>query len=182
MGKFHIRLSYSNIMATIAVFVALGGTSYAALNLPRNSVKTKQIAPNAVRAKNLAQGAVTRAKIKHYAVGARQLAPGAIGPLGYAYIEGGNVDVSRSRNITTANVAISSDGFCFTNLPFQPRAIVATLGFDNFVPPNIVVQSRTVKAQLGQYQGCPSGSEARVQVQNQDGNSIVRANLTVVFY
>lgn len=36
----HIR---SNVVAYIALFVALGGTSYAALKLPANSVGTRQI-------------------------------------------------------------------------------------------------------------------------------------------
>ncbi|MFI5038923.1 MAG: hypothetical protein ACHQCG_03190, partial [Solirubrobacterales bacterium] len=36
----HIR---SNTVAYVALFVALGGTSYAALKLPANSVGTKQI-------------------------------------------------------------------------------------------------------------------------------------------
>jgi hypothetical protein len=36
----HIR---SNVVAYVALFVALGGTSYAALNLPANSVGSKQI-------------------------------------------------------------------------------------------------------------------------------------------
>jgi len=36
----HIR---SNVVGYLALFVALGGTSYAALNLPANSVGTKQI-------------------------------------------------------------------------------------------------------------------------------------------
>ncbi len=43
------RLTYANVMATIAVFVALGGTSYAALTLPRNSVGSAQLRTGAVR-------------------------------------------------------------------------------------------------------------------------------------
>ena len=34
------RVTYANVMATIAVFVALGGASYAAIAVPRNSVGT----------------------------------------------------------------------------------------------------------------------------------------------
>jgi hypothetical protein len=37
------RLTYANVMATLALFIALGGTSYAALTLPKNSVGSKQI-------------------------------------------------------------------------------------------------------------------------------------------
>jgi hypothetical protein len=37
-------------MATVAVFVALGGSSVAAVSLKRNSVKSRHIAKNAVTA------------------------------------------------------------------------------------------------------------------------------------
>ena len=42
-------MRYANITSSLALFVALGGTGYAALKLPRNSVTAKQIAPGAVR-------------------------------------------------------------------------------------------------------------------------------------
>ena len=32
------RLTYANVTATLALFIALGGSSYAALKLPRDSV------------------------------------------------------------------------------------------------------------------------------------------------
>jgi hypothetical protein len=41
----HVR---SNLIAYLALFVALGGTSYAALNLPAGSVGTKQLRNGAV--------------------------------------------------------------------------------------------------------------------------------------
>jgi hypothetical protein len=47
----------------VALVVALGGTSYAALSLPRNSVGTKQIVNGAVTARKIRNGAVTAAKI-----------------------------------------------------------------------------------------------------------------------
>ncbi len=43
------RLTYANVMATIAVFLALGGGAYAVnLKLKQNQVKTRNIAPDAV--------------------------------------------------------------------------------------------------------------------------------------
>ena len=35
----HRRLTYSNVMATIAVFIALGGSSYAAVKITGKNVK-----------------------------------------------------------------------------------------------------------------------------------------------
>lgn len=42
------RLSYSNVVATIALFIALGGASYAAVALPAHSVGTRQLKGGAV--------------------------------------------------------------------------------------------------------------------------------------
>ncbi|MBJ7459801.1 MAG: hypothetical protein JHD02_11470 [Thermoleophilaceae bacterium] len=54
-GRARKRLTYSNIIATLALFIALGGVSYAAATLPKNSVATKSIK----------RGAVTSPKIKN---------------------------------------------------------------------------------------------------------------------
>lgn len=46
-------LSFSNTVAVIALFIALGGASYAAIQVPKNSVGTKQLKKNAVTSKKL---------------------------------------------------------------------------------------------------------------------------------
>jgi hypothetical protein len=61
----HVR---SNAVAYLALSVALGGTSYAAVNLPRNSVGTTQLKKNAV----------TSAKIKNRSIKPADLAPNAL--------------------------------------------------------------------------------------------------------
>jgi hypothetical protein len=43
------RLTYSNVIATLALFIALGGSSYAAVKLKRNSVKSKHIGTDQVK-------------------------------------------------------------------------------------------------------------------------------------
>jgi hypothetical protein len=57
------RLSFANTLSVIALFVALGGASYAAVSLPRDSVGTQQLRAQAV----------TRAKLAFDSVGTRQL-------------------------------------------------------------------------------------------------------------
>jgi hypothetical protein len=46
----HVR---ANLIAYLALFVALGGTSYAAISIPRNSVGTRQLRNGAVTADKL---------------------------------------------------------------------------------------------------------------------------------
>lgn len=71
--------SYANVVATIALFLAVsGGVVYAASTLGKNAVKSNNIAANAVKSRNLAKNAVkskslaanavTSAKIKKEAV------------------------------------------------------------------------------------------------------------------
>lgn len=54
------HLSYANVTATIALFVALGGTAFAAISLPADSVGTAQLAPGSVTAAKLHAGAAPR--------------------------------------------------------------------------------------------------------------------------
>jgi len=52
------------VISLIALFVALGGTSYAAIaSVPRNSIGSKQLKKNAVTGVKIKNGAVTKSKI-----------------------------------------------------------------------------------------------------------------------
>jgi hypothetical protein len=70
------RMTYANTISTIALFVALGGSSYAALQLPKNSVKGKHVAKNAITSK----------KVKDQTLKARDFKAGQLpaGPQGTA--------------------------------------------------------------------------------------------------
>ncbi|HWC07543.1 MAG TPA: hypothetical protein VG458_00695 [Solirubrobacterales bacterium] len=57
------RLTYANVVASLALFAALGGVSYAATTLPKGSVGTAQIQAEAVRTGKVADDAVTGAKL-----------------------------------------------------------------------------------------------------------------------
>lgn len=78
---------YANVTATLALIVALGGTSYAAIKLPTNSVGSSQLKKNAVTNSKLRANAVTSATVKNGALRAKdfkagQLPAGAVGPAG----------------------------------------------------------------------------------------------------
>jgi hypothetical protein len=66
-------------MSSIAVFLVLGGaTAFAASNLAKNSVGTKQLKSNAVTKAKIKKNAVTEAKIKSGAVTNAKLGAGAV--------------------------------------------------------------------------------------------------------
>lgn len=64
MEKLRGQISFSNAIACVALFVALGGVAFAATQLPKNSVGTKQ----------LKRGAVTSAKVRDHSLQATDFA------------------------------------------------------------------------------------------------------------
>jgi hypothetical protein len=63
MAPVRRRLTYANVMSTLALFVALGGVSYAVVKLPANSVGTKQLKAHAVTKGKLAKPLVTSLRV-----------------------------------------------------------------------------------------------------------------------
>jgi hypothetical protein len=73
------RLTYANVMTTIAIVLALGGaTAFAATQLAKKSVGTKQLKANAVTAAKIKKNAVTGAKIKAGAVDGTKILDGSV--------------------------------------------------------------------------------------------------------
>jgi len=58
------RLTYANVMSTLAVFIALGGSSYAALTISGSSIKNRSIA-----GKKLKRNALTGREIRESRLG-----------------------------------------------------------------------------------------------------------------
>lgn len=59
------RLTYANVMATVAVFVALGGAGYAAIKLPANSVGSAQIVNGSITGADVKNGSLTGADVRN---------------------------------------------------------------------------------------------------------------------
>lgn len=77
------RLSYANVVASLALFVALGGVGYAATALPNSSVGTPQLKANAVTSGKVKNGTLLKKDFKagQIPAGAKG-ATGAAGPVG----------------------------------------------------------------------------------------------------
>ena len=79
MKQIRKRLTYANVMSSIAVFLVLGGGAAIAAKivLPKNSVGPKQLKKNAVQNTKLAANAVTGDKIADGSVATADLADAA---------------------------------------------------------------------------------------------------------
>ena len=78
------RLTYANVVATLALFLALGGGAVWAAGkitsgqIGKGAVKNKNLAKNAVKAKNIAKNAVSSAKLAKNAVTGAKVKAGAV--------------------------------------------------------------------------------------------------------
>jgi hypothetical protein len=72
------RITYANVMSSIAVFLVLGGAAVAANQLGKNTVGSKQLKKNAVTSSKIKKNAVTGAKIKKGSVGGAKITDGAV--------------------------------------------------------------------------------------------------------
>jgi len=79
MKQLRSAFTYSNVVATVALFLAVsGGVVYAASTLGRNAVKSKNIAAHAVKNRNLAKSAVKSGNLAGNAVTTAKVKKGAI--------------------------------------------------------------------------------------------------------
>jgi hypothetical protein len=74
LDKVRQRLTYANVMSTIAVFVALGGSSYAALH-----IDSADIANNSVRGVDVRNRTLSERDIKRNALGGRTIKESRLG-------------------------------------------------------------------------------------------------------
>ena len=153
------------VIAMIALFAALAGTSYAAL--ARNSVGTLQVKDRSLLAKDFKTGQLPRG-----ATGA----PGPAGPAGPAgptgpagaakayarVLAGGDVDDPRARGITDASVSHPSAGvYC---IDVEGGAINISGTIDSAAP----APGGTFTAGV-LLNTCPAGKEVEVKTYNSAG-------------
>lgn len=122
------KVTYANVVASLALFVALGGISYAAIALPKNSVGPKQLKANAVTGAKVKDGSLSKADFApgDLPAGANGAAgpkgdTGAAGPKGADAIDPPDPDnLLDPRNYlpVTGRAEISIDGFVVA----EPRA------------------------------------------------------------
>jgi hypothetical protein len=77
LSSLRSKLSFANIVSLIALFVALGGTGYAAMTLPRDSVGSSQIRTHAVGPSELKTGAVSSRAVRDRSISLGDLSPTA---------------------------------------------------------------------------------------------------------
>ena len=185
MTRIRERLSYANVMSSIAVFLVLGGgMAYAAqkigtkkigsgrlkgasvttTKIKRGAVTASKIRKGAVKANKVSKGAITNAKLANGAVTLEKLVPGFVAPTAEklsraANVSAGGTVLAGSVGIAQANVSHPKAGFyCFSGLNPAPVGGVVTVDYSE--------SGESVLAQFDTGQGppeiCPTGTQAFV--------------------
>src|SRR5919201_3973271 len=172
-------------LALLALFVALGGTSFAAANalLPKNSVGSAQVINGSLRTVDLSKK--TRVAL-HGARGAPgpqgpqgvQGAQGPEGPTGprglsgpsgsavaYAHVNANaTLDAANSKNVASGNVARPTSSptgvYCFSGLSFTPHAVAVTIGVQG--------SAWAAYARTDDGGDCPTHTQVEVQTRDQN--------------
>jgi hypothetical protein len=135
------HLTYANVVASLALFLALGGAAFAATQLPRNSVGTGQLKPEAVTAGKIAKKA-------------RNQLRGATGPTGPAGAQG-KTGKQGGRGPTGPAGARGATG---ATGPTGPRGATGPAGADGTGPATEVFRASTLSI--------PAAEERQVLLQN----------------
>jgi hypothetical protein len=85
------RFTYANVVASLALFIALGGSAFAAIALTNNSVRSKHIKNGQVRNPDLGRNAVTAQKVANGSLLADDFGPGQL-PAGAQGLKGDKGD------------------------------------------------------------------------------------------
>jgi hypothetical protein len=198
------RLTYANVMSSIAVFLVLGGgAAYAAkkigshelrggavttAKIKRNAVTRSKIKADAISTAKIAKGAVTGGRLANGSVSLEKLAPGFIAPTAEklshaANISAGGVVLAGSLGISQANVTHPEPGFyCFAGLAPAPVGGVATVDYSE-AGENILIQFDTGQ---GPVSICPVGTQAfvntRKTLKNSEKTESVDAGFFLIVY
>jgi hypothetical protein len=185
MARIRQRLTYANVMSSIAVFLVLGGgaayaakkistkkidsgqlkgASVTAAKIKRGAVTASKIRKGAVKANKISKGAVTSAKLANGVVTLEKLGPGFVAPIAEklshaADISSAGIVLAGGVGIAQANVSHPKFGFyCFSGLNPAPVGGVATVDYSESGE-TIVVQFDTGP---GPGDICPVGTQAFV--------------------
>jgi hypothetical protein len=170
------RLTYANVVASIALFATLGGSSYAALKLPTNSVGSRQVKDRSLRARDFRAGQIPAGPQGDKGDRGDKGDPGAPGTaVAYARVivtpGGASVDPSQSRGVTNAEVIRAGVGIsCFRGLGFTPKAIVASIDLGAAEPDTPAAAGALAPAPNVSL-ACGAGGQAAVATQSAGANA-----------
>jgi hypothetical protein len=161
--SLHIR---RNVIGYIALFIALGGTSYAAIKLPANSVGSKQIKAKAVRASEVKDGSLGLAELSGRAENALQARSGPRGLQGEQGPTGSAAASLIQGNTDAALLTLPSSEDIFAPSGFTATGETGAGATSIQSTPNATVVIRDLFGQVNAPPGAGASRTVRLQAFN----------------
>lgn len=128
MKKIRKRLTYANVMSSIAVFLVIGGASaLAAGQLGKNSVGTKQLKNNAVTTAKIKKNAVNGSKVKDGSLTGADINLGTLGTVPSA---ANATNANNANNANTVGGRNVKEIFSKLAPSTPPTVIFSAVGFN----------------------------------------------------
>ncbi len=196
MKQIRKRITYANVMSSIAVFLVLGGgAAYAAKKIGSNEIKgnsitTGKIKKEAVSASKIKKNSVTTAKIANGAVTGAKINLGSVGtvpnathavtadtatigssPVAYAHINSeGKLIAADSRGVVQGNLILESTAaYCFKGLPFAFKTAMAVVDYGDPVTGGLEDLPQVSVALGNPFGDCGAGTQLEVAGENESG-------------
>ncbi len=199
MKRISKRLTYANVMSSIAVFLILGGaTAFAAKKIGSNEIKgnsitTGKIKKEAVTSAKIKKNSISTVKIQNDAVTGEKVkestlseVPSAtkattattantatigLSPVAYAHVNSeGKLIAADSRGIAQSNVALKSTAaYCFTGLPFAFKTAMAVVDYGDPVTGGLEDLAQVSVALGDPFGDCGSPAQLEVAGENETG-------------
>ncbi len=155
MKQIRKRITYANVMSSIAVFLVLGGASaYAAKKIGSNEIKGNSITTGKIK-----KNAITTSKIKNNAVTTAKIKNGAV--------TGAKVNLSTLGTVPNANHANTADSANTAAKTSQIGNIFYTANEGSAKTTILSLAGLTITAE------CPSGEEIQLEATTSVNHSLI---------
>jgi len=144
-------------VATIALFIALGGASYAAVKLPKNSVGTKQLKKNSVGTTKIKNESVTAEKVQKGTLTGAQINSSTLGTVPTAKKADTASTADMAERADTASIATSitsPEPWHYVGAPGEPQFQHDCKNSDPDQPVRFYIDHESVVHLEGRYDSC----------------------------
>jgi hypothetical protein len=179
MHRIRGRLTYANVISSLALFLVLAGGTAFASGLGKNSVGAKQLKPDSVTAAKIKDGAITPSELSNSAkigmTGPQGApgAPGAPGPQGAAGSAKAWAEITSAGTVgrTTGLISVTRPTkayYCITAGPYDSSNSVA-LATPNYSDAQTSSGDTLVVITTPDFNDCPKG-QFGVRTYDEAGN------------
>jgi hypothetical protein len=128
LGGIRRHVTYGNVTGTLALFIALGGSAYAAVALPARSVGPRQLRTNAVTTSKIKNSAVTGAKVRKNTLTGADIRESTLGQVPSALAANTATTATNATNASHATTATTATTANAMGLVVYKSAVVPLAG------------------------------------------------------